>query len=167
LYGERQTVQVAIQSQLREAIAYNARLEREFGFEAGTIKTEFVGHSQGTINGNLAIDMMDATEKASLRVYNVGTASWHLPRGVAEFINISDQNDPVTNFAGGRQISYDPYALERPSSYRLVTTDMEQVVGAANAGNRHSLYLYAQTPEFQRELGFKPRPTPLLTSRPY
>ncbi|MDR2155127.1 MAG: hypothetical protein LBE78_08910 [Burkholderiaceae bacterium] len=171
----QQTVQVGIESQLREAMAYNKKLSAKRDSKGEKpqplIKTEFVGHSQGTINGNLAIERMKTDEKKQLKVYNVGTASNVLPERVASFTNIVDANDGVVQaagfVAGGRKLNQQPYAQQRPDTYRLVETDVDKVVGKKNAGNHHSFYLYAQTPEFQKALGFKPRPTPVLMSKPF
>ncbi len=162
LIGQQQTAQVAIASQLRDAIGYNARLDRASGLEAGSTLTEFLGHSQGTINGNLAMSRMDPEQRLQIRGFSVGTASWRLPEGLRGFVNIVDGNDPVVNYTGGRAISELPYALERPDTYRLVETNI-----APGDHNSHSFYLYAQQPEFQRELGFVPRPTPVLITRPF
>jgi hypothetical protein len=167
LWGQEQTVQVAIQMQLREAMIYNAALSESLNLhDDRALRTEFVGHSQGTINGNLAIDRMDPIEKRSLIVYNIGTASWHLPKGVYNFINIVDRNDPVTNWTGSRVINEDPYAVAHPTTYRLRETDINEIVGKMNAGNHHSFYLYAQTPQFRQELGVTRQPPGMLT-RPF
>jgi hypothetical protein len=162
LIGHQQTAQVAIASQLRGAIEHNARLDQASDREVGSTLTEFVGHSQGTINGNLAMSRMEPDERIQVRAFSVGSASWRLPERLHEFVNIVDRNDPVVNFTGGRSISELPYALERPDTYRLVETNI-----APGDHNSHSFYLYAQQPEFQRELGFVPRPTPVLITRPF
>jgi hypothetical protein len=162
LIGHQQTAQVAIASQLRGAIEHNARLDQASDREVGSTVTEFVGHSQGTINGNLAMSRMRPSEQKQIRAFSVGSASWRLPERLHEFVNIVDRNDSVVNFTGGRSISELPYALERPGTYRLVETNI-----APGDHNSHSFYLYARQPEFQRELGFVPRPTPVLITRPF
>jgi hypothetical protein len=91
LIGQRQTVQIAIQSQMRDALAYNAALDVRYKREFGSTLTDYIGHSQGTINGNLAIDRMTNKEKESIRVFAVGSASWCLPKGVAGFVNVVDK----------------------------------------------------------------------------
>jgi hypothetical protein len=133
--------------------------------KVGTTLTDFVGHSQGTINGNLAIDRMLKTEKQYVRVFNVGTASWHLPRDVASFTNVSDPHDLVTNLTFGRVISGSNYALEHPDTYMFVPTNIDGIPELQDAGQHHSFYLYAQTTEFQHAMGFKTVPTTI--TRPF
>jgi hypothetical protein len=79
--------------------------------------TEFLGHSQGTINGHLAIEKLSMAQRIQLSVFSVGTASWHLPKGLGRFVNIVDPNDLVVNLTGGRAISESEYALGRGATH--------------------------------------------------
>lgn len=162
LIRQRQTVQVAIGEQLKEAIGHNNALDWSAGVPPGTTMTEFLGHSQGTINGHLAIEVLSTAQRSQLRVFSVGTASWHLPKGLGRFVNIVDPNDLVVNLTGGRAISESEYALGRGDTHRVVLT-------AIPRGNHisHSLYLYAQQPAFQDALRFVPREMPLDITRPF
>lgn len=124
--------------------------------------TDFVGHSQGTINGNLAIGkLLLPAEQAQIQLFNVGTASWYMPSEVREFTNIVDKNDGVVNLAGGRLLNDQPQAVAHPG-YRLVVTHIPP-----GNHNSHSFYLYAQQPEFQAALNFGPRSTSLLLTKPF
>jgi hypothetical protein len=164
LVRQQQTVQVAIQEQMREAITYNGQLDELALRPAGATLTDYVGHSQGTINGNLAVDAMSAKEKSNIRVYSVGTASWHLPKDVAAFVNIFDKKDPVTRWTLGRSISYSLYALTH-DNYTTVETDIDAHSGLKDTGNHHSFYLYAKTQEFRDALKFIS--TPAIISKPF
>jgi hypothetical protein len=87
-----------------------------------------------------------------------------------EFVNIVDRRDPVVRLTNGVQISESPYAQERPDSYRLIKTNMNESVGASTAAdphNNHSFYKYAQTPEFQKALGFMEGTNYIGITRPF
>ncbi|MES2536207.1 MAG: LysM peptidoglycan-binding domain-containing protein [Pseudomonadota bacterium] len=167
LLRQEQTVQVAIELQMMSALAYNAELDKELGRPIGTTLTDYVGHSQGTINGNLAIQRMSADEKRNIRVFNIGPASLHMSTGVAEFISIYDKNDIVPKLTFGNAIHNTLYAREHPGRHLLLETDIKQIPGLRDAGNHHSFYLYAQTREFQKILNFVPRAAPILMTRPF
>ena len=166
LMGYKQTVQVAIECELRAALAYNRELGEVHG-GASPVLTQFVGHSQGTIHGNLAVDGLHAEEKERITVVNIGAASRHLPRGLIGFVSIVDKGDPVVRLTASHRIAGQVCEQERKGTYRLVETDISSTVGEANAGNQHSFYLYAQTEQFQRELAFVERPQPVVISRPF
>jgi hypothetical protein len=169
LLGQNQTVQVAIQAEMGAALDYNKNLDFVQNRKAGTTLTDFVGHSQGTINGNLAIDRMSAEQKKLINVFDIGVASWHLPHGVASFTSIADQHDLVSILTFGRAISGDEYAQDHPETYKVVNTHIDQLPGVQDRtidpGIHHSFYLYVQTPEFQNALGFKTVPS--LVTRPF
>ena len=73
-FGQKQSVQVAIQNQMQEAITYNEGMiavQAKLGNTVAPFLTDFVGHSQGSINGNAAIGRMTDIQQESIRVINV------------------------------------------------------------------------------------------------
>jgi hypothetical protein len=113
---------------------------------------------------------MDPRERGLIQAFNVGTAAFTLPKGLYNFVNIVDKNDPVVRLTGGAMLNEQPYALEHPDTYKLIRTDINAVLGRStpeNPHNSHSLYLYAQTPEFQKALEFGDRAKSMILTRPF
>jgi hypothetical protein len=175
---QRQSVQGAIQAQVLEAIGFNAHVAHAFDLPQAT-PTMIVGHSQGTINGNLAVmGLQDPALLKQVRLINVGTATRHLPSGLGGFVNIYDANDPVsTQLTGGSEIldhnfggarggaDYPRPALSLPVNYGEIRTNF--AADGMLTGNSHSLYLYLMRQNVQRALGFKQNPSLALPYTDY
>jgi YD repeat-containing protein len=167
---QRQSVQGAIQAQMLEAIGFNGYVSDRLGLNTPQ-QTMFIGHSQGTINGNLAImGLQDPDLLRQVRLINVGTATRHLPQGLGGFVNIYDANDPVpTRLTGGSQMldhnfsgargdaDYLWPALNVPANYSEIRTNF--AADGMLTGNSHSLYLYLMRQNVQQALGFKQHPS--------
>lgn len=169
VFLQRQSVQGAIQVQMLEAIEFNRGVAADLRLNA-PLQTMYIGHSQGTINGNLAImRLKDPDLLAQVRLINIGTATAHLPRGLGGFDNIYDVNDQVsTVWTSGSQIldrnvgdpgadsGYPAPRLNLPPNYSEIRTDF--ATDGMLTGNSHSLYLYLMRPAVQQALGFKQTP---------
>lgn len=147
-FGQQQSVQVAIQNQMKEALSYNAGMIAVQGKLGNTIApflTEFIGHSQGTINGNRAISGMDKADKLNIRAINIGTYAAFHPEGLGDYVNFTDKGDGARFFSGW--MDRDPRF--HTQNQNLYWTDMGDI------GNNHSLYLYLQLKEVQQKLGLR------------
>lgn len=169
IWGQKQTVQVSITSEMRQGLKYNAELDKDLYQEQrnGTTKTVFVGHSQGTINGSLALSPLKTEEQKNVDAYYMGTAMNRFPM-TGNISNITDNKDPVTQMAGGREVEKDWRFKEgvEKGQHHAVHTNMTADATDPSANiNHHSFYLYAQQPEVQARLGFTKTP-PVLT-RPF
>ncbi|EUJ10338.1 Rhs family protein [Methylophilaceae bacterium 11] len=147
------TNQAVIQTQLKEAIAYNKKLHGDEPY-----LTKFISHSEGTIEGNLAVDRMDKSFKDSLHVINVGTASWHRPENVGRYANIYDKNDAVTNLTHG-------YNLAKDTEFNH-EIDMDYYgTDTSESPQHHSFYLYLYNQEARNIMELNGRPS--IISRPF
>ena len=167
---QRQSVQGAIQAQMLEAIGFNRGVSDDLRLTA-PLQTMFIGHSQGTINGNLAIMGMSRKDWDSVHLVNVGTATGRLPIAGSGFryTNIWDLDDPVPtrltvgsrildqNFGGAEtDADYPRSGLNAPSNYSEIRTNF--ATDGMLTGNSHSLYLYLMRRNVQEALGFKQQP---------
>jgi hypothetical protein len=148
--------------------APNSRFGRDRDTGLPNVPTVFIGHSQGTINGNLAItDMLDTNNPGSekfvdqIRLINIGTASTVLPQGLHSFVNIIDRRDLVSWGTSARIINHsDTFRAMnemRAGSAKVIETNfsrdgIQDMHGNAATGNYHSWSLYLARPELQHEL---------------
>jgi hypothetical protein len=113
--------------------------------------TNFIGHSQDTINGNRAIDGMDPVlqqphiQRYDIGRYYMGETSSHIGNNII----INDRNDGA-RFGSGYMEGREAYQNNPKRQY--VGTDFNND-RQGETGNNHSLYLYLQRNNVQGLLG--------------
>ncbi len=156
IFRQQQSVQVAIRDQMREALKYNKDLlgiQAELGRKVAPFFTNFIGHSQGTINGNRAIDSMNENEEQpNIQRFDIGRYYWgETSPDIGKNIIINDKHD--TARLGSAWLANNDVYQANPNRQYVWTNFNHDNQG--NTGNNHSLYLYLQRPDVQKLVGMR------------
>lgn|GEM_PF-4025544 len=167
MFNRTQSAQVAIRTQMGEALEYNGRIDTALAaadLSYVAPKTLFIGHSQGTINGNRAIERMTDEQKDRIQIFDLGRYYPHdtdKSIGLATIVN--DRNDYAR--LESARLQFDPassYASNDPRR-RYIWTDFNND-GQGETGNNHSMYLYLQRREVRAALGMT---RPQILTQPF
>jgi hypothetical protein len=138
-------------------MAYNASLSADQ--KIAPINTLVFGHSEGTSIVNEAVRGLHRYERHHIELYNFGTATGTVPRGLASYRSIENILDPVpmvvSRIAGGGGVATSRGFISGVREGR----DYQQVFVAFNAQgthSNHSLPYYFVVPEARAALNFVP-----------
>jgi uncharacterized protein YukE len=157
-FGQRQSAQYALRSEIDRALG-----------SANGSNVIVLGHSQGSINSNAAVGMLDAHDRARVDLINVGTAAWGRPEGTSSYLNVVDRNDVVWNAVAGRaepatpaqrigdQVERMTYGHPIPNGAPHTVETNFRRDGGPVAPNNHSLWLYMSRPEAFRGYNVSPQ----------